>query len=59
MLDVACGTGVLSLAAARAVGGKGSVLGTDISQKMVDAAAAAATALGHKHCSFDRVGAEA
>jgi len=58
VLDVACGTGVLSLAAARAVGGRGSVLGTDISQKMVDAASATATALGYSHCGFERLGAE-
>lgn len=58
VLDVACGTGVLSLAAARAVGAQGSVLGTDISQKMVDAAAGTAAALGYAQCRFERCGAE-
>jgi len=58
VLDVACGTGVLSLAAARAVGAGGSVLGTDISQKMVDAASSTAGALGYTHCRFERCGAE-
>jgi ubiquinone/menaquinone biosynthesis C-methylase UbiE len=58
VLDVACGSGVLSLAAARAVGGQGSVLGTDISQRMVEAASGAATALGYTHCRFERLGAE-
>jgi ubiquinone/menaquinone biosynthesis C-methylase UbiE len=46
VLDVACGTGVISLSAARAVGARGSVLGLDISQKMVEAAASTAAALG-------------
>jgi ubiquinone/menaquinone biosynthesis C-methylase UbiE len=58
VLDVACGTGVISLAAARAVGARGSVLGVDISQKMVDAAAGTAAALGYAHCRFERCGAE-
>ncbi len=58
VLDVACGTGVLSLAAARAVGARGSVLGIDISQKMVEAAASTAAALGYAHCRFERCGAE-
>jgi ubiquinone/menaquinone biosynthesis C-methylase UbiE len=58
VLDVACGTGVLSLAAARAVGASGSVLGIDISQKMVEAAAGTAAALGYAQCRFERCGAE-
>lgn len=58
VLDVACGTGVLSLAAARAVGVRGSVVGIDISQKMVEAAASTAAVLGYAHCRFERCGAE-
>jgi ubiquinone/menaquinone biosynthesis C-methylase UbiE len=54
VLDVACGTGVLSLAAAAQVGSDGHVLGTDLSEKMVEAAAAAARALNYSHCSFAR-----
>lgn len=38
VLDVACGTGLVSLAAARAVGAQGSVLGVDIAEQMVAAA---------------------
>lgn len=58
VLDVACGTGVLALAAARAVGARGSVLGIDISEKMVEAAAGTAAALGYAQCRFERCGAE-
>ena len=58
VLDVACGTGVLSLEAARAVGADGAVVGTDISAKMVAAADAAALALGYRHCTFERRDAE-
>ena len=35
VLDVACGTGVLAIAAATAVGNDGSVIGIDLSGKMV------------------------
>jgi ubiquinone/menaquinone biosynthesis C-methylase UbiE len=38
VLDLACGTGQLAFPAARAVGARGSVLGVDLSQRMVDAA---------------------
>jgi ubiquinone/menaquinone biosynthesis C-methylase UbiE len=58
VLDVACGTGAIALAAARAVGARGAVLGTDISEKMVEAAGAAARALGYAHCRFERCDAE-
>jgi ubiquinone/menaquinone biosynthesis C-methylase UbiE len=38
VLDVACGTGLVTFEAARAVGETGSVLGVDISGEMIDAA---------------------
>ena len=38
VLDVACGTGQISLPAAAAVGAEGSVLGVDLSERMVEAA---------------------
>lgn len=38
VLDVACGTGLVSAAAARAVGASGRVLGIDIAEQMVAAA---------------------
>ena len=36
MIDVACGTGMVTLPAAAAVGPHGHVLATDLAQKMVD-----------------------
>lgn len=35
VLDIACGTGIVSFAAASAVGGTGSMLGTDLSDAMI------------------------
>ena len=37
VLDLACGTGLISLRAARAVGEEGNVTATDISEKMIEA----------------------
>jgi len=59
VLDVACGTGVLSLAAAASVGKDGFVMGVDLSEKMVEAARAAASALRFHNCRFERGDAEA
>ena len=57
VLDVASGTGVAAFLAAERVGRDGSVLATDLSQKMVDAvAAAAAESLPQIAC--ERVDAE-
>lgn len=39
VLDAACGTGTLTLAALRAVGPEGAVVASDLSQQMLDAAA--------------------
>ena len=58
VLDVACGTGVASEVVADAVGAKGGVLGVDISQAMVDAAAARAKAQGLVNLRFARMDAE-
>jgi ubiquinone/menaquinone biosynthesis C-methylase UbiE len=58
VLDVACGTGLVSLLAASAVGEAGSVLGVDLSQGMVDAAAARAQARGVRNARFERMDAE-
>jgi ubiquinone/menaquinone biosynthesis C-methylase UbiE len=38
VLDIACGTGLVSFAAAAIVGGAGAVLGTDLSEKMIEIA---------------------
>jgi ubiquinone/menaquinone biosynthesis C-methylase UbiE len=45
VIDVACGTGLASFAAARAVGSRGRVLGVDLSERMVAAARQRAAAL--------------
>jgi len=59
VLDVACGTGLVTFAAARAVGPVGRVLGTDISGGMVQAAALRAQQRGLAHVQFARMDAEA
>ncbi|MDX1393116.1 MAG: methyltransferase domain-containing protein [Gemmatimonadota bacterium] len=58
VLDVACGTGLLSIPAARAVAPGGTVLGTDISRRMVDRAAARAAEEGVGNARFARSDAE-
>jgi ubiquinone/menaquinone biosynthesis C-methylase UbiE len=58
VLDVACGTGLASFVAAAAVGEAGSVLGVDISQGMVDAAARRARERGVRNARFERMDAE-
>jgi len=59
VVDVACGTGLVSFAAAETVGATGHVLGVDISGAMVDAAQRRADALGIGHAAFARMDAEA
>jgi ubiquinone/menaquinone biosynthesis C-methylase UbiE len=58
VLDIACGTGLVSFEAARAVGPKGHVLGIDLSQQMVDSAEHRARDLSLSNCSFLRMDAE-
>jgi ubiquinone/menaquinone biosynthesis C-methylase UbiE len=58
VLDVACGTGLVSFDAARAVGREGQVLGVDLSQKMIDTASAAARQCGLADVAFTRMDAE-
>lgn len=59
VVDVACGTGLISFAAARAVGPRGVVLGVDISEQMVVAAARRANQLMVDAVAFARMDAEA
>lgn len=59
VLDVACGTGLVSFAAARAVGPDGWVLGVDLSGEMVDAAARRAFERQCSNVGFARMDAEA
>ena len=58
VLDVACGTGLVTFPAAQAVGPGGSVVGTDLSQDMVTRAAEQAGALGVTNATFERMDAE-
>ena len=58
VLDIACGTGLVTFPAARAVGVSGEVLGTDISDRMVEAAREEAGRLGLSQATFARMDAE-
>jgi ubiquinone/menaquinone biosynthesis C-methylase UbiE len=58
VLDVACGTGLVTLEAASLVGPTGRVWGTDISDRMVDLARAAADAHSFTNTTFSRMDAE-
>ena len=58
VLDVACGTGLVSFRAAQAVGAKGAVVGTDISGEMVEKARLGAVLRELAHASFERGDAE-
>jgi ubiquinone/menaquinone biosynthesis C-methylase UbiE len=58
VLDIACGTGLITLPAANAVGPNGKVLGTDISDNMVQAAQAEALSRTIDNTEFRRMDAE-
>lgn len=58
VLDVACGTGRIALAAAEAVGAAGRVVGVDLSSEMVDAARRSAEQRRACNASFARMDAE-
>jgi ubiquinone/menaquinone biosynthesis C-methylase UbiE len=59
VVDVACGTGLVSFAAAEAVGPTGSVLGVDLSDGMVDLARRRAETSTLQRVRFERMDAEA
>jgi ubiquinone/menaquinone biosynthesis C-methylase UbiE len=59
VLDVACGTGLVTFPAAEAVGSAGEVVGTDISDAMVEAGRRGAAERGLAHVRFERREAEA
>ena len=59
VLDVACGTGLVSLRVAATVGWSGAVVGTDISGEMVEAARRSAAGRGLDNARFERSDAEA
>ena len=58
VLDVACGTGLVSFDAARAVGPDGHVLGIDLSGLMVEGRASARAGTGLRDAAFERMDAE-
>lgn len=58
VLDIACGTGMVTLPAARAVGPRGSVLATDIAQGMVDATSRRAAEWSLSNVATERRDAE-
>jgi SAM-dependent methyltransferase len=59
VLDVACGTGLVSFRAAAAVGERGAVVGTDLSGEMVESARRGAALRDLHHARFERADAEA
>ncbi len=58
VLDVACGTGLVSFEALKRVGENGQLLGTDISDKMVEMASGLAAQKGENRIRFERMDAE-
>ena len=58
VLDIACGTGLVSFAAARAVSPGGQVLGVDLSGRMISSAQRHARQMNLSNCSFARMDAE-
>jgi ubiquinone/menaquinone biosynthesis C-methylase UbiE len=58
VLDVACGSGLVTLRAAARIGAKGQAIGTDISEQMVAAARENAVRAGLTHVRFERMDAE-
>ena len=58
VLDLACGTGLVTFRAADAVGTTGSVIGTDISEGMIEQCGTAARERGIANVSFQRAAAE-
>jgi SAM-dependent methyltransferase len=58
VLDVACGTGLVTFPAAEQVGPAGRVVGVDIAEKMVETARALASERGVANVEFECCGAE-
>jgi ubiquinone/menaquinone biosynthesis C-methylase UbiE len=58
IIDIACGTGLMSFRAAAATDPSGFVLGTDISEKMIEIAANAAKENSISNIRFERMDAE-
>jgi ubiquinone/menaquinone biosynthesis C-methylase UbiE len=58
VLDMACGTGIVTCRAAALVGPAGAVLGTDLAEQMVEHARQSASAHGLHQVTFARMDAE-
>ena len=58
VLDIACGSGLVTFGAARAVAPGGHVVGVDVSGRMIDVARAHAVARGVANATFARMDAE-
>ena len=58
VIDVACGTGLVTFPIAQSVGSEGSVLGTDLSESMVNSSTEEAGRKGLPHASFRHMDAE-
>ncbi|HKE43222.1 MAG TPA: methyltransferase domain-containing protein [Steroidobacteraceae bacterium] len=58
VVDIACGTGLVTRGAALAVGPSGHVVGVDISEQMIETARLRAAAQGFSNVIFARMGAE-
>lgn len=58
VLDIACGTGLVTFRAVEKVGPEGEVIGTDISEAMVASARETAAERDIRHATFDRQDAE-
>jgi len=58
VLDLACGTGLVSFPAAEAIGPSGKLLGTDISDAMIEVCRSRAAEREVSHTGFERMEAE-
>jgi ubiquinone/menaquinone biosynthesis C-methylase UbiE len=58
VLDVACGTGLVTCRAATRVGPAGAVIGTDLAEQMLERARQSASAHGLRQVTFARMDAE-
>lgn len=59
VLDIACGTGLVTFPAAKAIAPNGEIVGTDISDTMVETCRKLAAERGLNNASFERMEAEA
>lgn len=58
VLDISCGTGLVTIPIARAVGSEGEVVGIDLSEGMIQKAAEETEKKGFSHITFEHMDAE-